>query len=605
MPAPGASTEVMRWRFHQLSSIMLRALLLALCLMPAAQAAPTQLVEESPVTISEPEPGVILVDFGRVAFGNIMLRAAPGASGELTVHFGEASREGRIDREPPGTVRYSAAQVVLQGDAPVIVDPPVNERNTQQGGYKQPPAILTPQEWGVLLPFRWVEIEGWNGELHPEQITRRAAYSASWDDNAAAFESSDTLLNRIWELSRYSIKATTFAGVYVDGDRERIPYEADAYINQISHYYTDNDLQMSRDTFDYLMQYATWPTEWASHMVFMAYADWMQTGDIQWLQPRYEALKDKLLLERAGRDGLITSDWWQRRKGDIVDWPPAERDGYQLTHVNTVVNAFHLKTLQQMATLARALGLASDAADFEQTRDKTYTAFQDTLFLPDEGLYRDGVGTDHVSLHANLFPLAFGLVPQPDRLAMADWLASRGMACSVYAAQYLLEGLFENGAGAQAVALITAPGDRSWRHMVDSGLTITSEAWDMKYKPNQDWNHAWGAAPANLLPRYVLGVEAGAPGWSVARIRPITSDLAYARGKVPTPHGPVLVDWENGEHFTLELTLPKNVLAEVELPAVPGTSGVYMDGRPVTATRVDDRWRLERKVLGSVTLEVK
>ena len=112
------------------------------------------------MTISEPEPGVILVDFGRVAFGNIMLRAAPGASGELTVHFGEASREGRIDREPPGTVRYSAAQVVLQGDAPVIVDPPLNERNTQQGGYKQPPAILTPQEWGVLLPFRWVEIEG-------------------------------------------------------------------------------------------------------------------------------------------------------------------------------------------------------------------------------------------------------------------------------------------------------------------------------------------------------------------------------------------------------------------------------------------------------------
>ena len=22
-------------------------------------------------------------------------------------------------------------------------------------------------------------------------------------------------------------------------------------------------------------------------------------------------------------------------------------------------------------------------------------------------------------------------------------------------------------------------------------------------KPNQDWNHAWGAAPANLLPRFL------------------------------------------------------------------------------------------------------
>ncbi len=68
-------------------------------------------------------------------------------------------------------------------------------------------------------------------------------------------------------------------GVYVDGDRERIPYEADAYLNQLSHYYTDNDTQMARDTFDHLMKHGTWPTEWAPHMIFMAHADWMQTGD--------------------------------------------------------------------------------------------------------------------------------------------------------------------------------------------------------------------------------------------------------------------------------------------------------------------------------------
>ena len=42
---------------------------------------------------------------------------------------------------------------------------------------------------------------------------------------------------------------------------------------------------------------------------------------------------------------------------------------------------------------------------------------------------------------------------------------------------------------------------------------ISWEAWDLKYKLNQDWNHAWGAAPANLLPRYVLGAEPLEPGW--------------------------------------------------------------------------------------------
>jgi alpha-L-rhamnosidase len=161
------------------------------------------------------------------------------------VHFGEASKNGRIDREPPGTVRYAKLSLTLKA-GPQVVAPPADERNT-----KPPKAVLTPAEWGVVLPFRWVEIEGWPGELKPGQITRRSAFPASWDDQAASFESSDETLDAIWELCRYSIKATTFAGVYVDGDRERIPYEADAYLNQLSHYYVDPDKQTARDTFDH------------------------------------------------------------------------------------------------------------------------------------------------------------------------------------------------------------------------------------------------------------------------------------------------------------------------------------------------------------------
>ena len=38
-------------------------------------------------------------------------------------------------------------------------------------------------------------------------------------------------------------------------------------------------------------------------MIFMAHADWMHTGDAEWLAPRYEALKAKLLLDRARADG--------------------------------------------------------------------------------------------------------------------------------------------------------------------------------------------------------------------------------------------------------------------------------------------------------------
>lgn len=585
-----------------------------LLLAGVARSAPVHLVDEAPIAITSPAPGITLVDFGRVAFGNLRFLPPASASGKITVHFGEAFTAGRINRKPPGTVRYARAEVTLTGSTAIVAAPAADKRNTRQVapdekpdqyGQIAPSAVLTPPAWGVVLPFRWVEIEGWSGELRPEHLRRQSAYAATWDDQAASFHSSDPLFNRIWELCRYSIKATTFAGVYVDGDRERIPYEADAYLNQLSHYTTDRDIRMARDTYDHLMANATWPTEWATHMIFMAHADWMHTGDAAWLAPRYTALKSKLLLERARADSLITSTAAHIRKGDLVDWPVTERDGFVFTPVNTVANAFYLRGLALMADLARALKHDADAADYAARERTGRAAFQAKLFDATRGVYRDGEGTDHASQHANLFPLAFGLVPAADRTRVTAFVVSRGMACSVYAAQYLLEGLFANGAADAAHALIVAPGDRSWKHMVESGTTITWEAWDQKYKPNQDWNHAWGAAPANLFPNYVLGARVLAPGWSRATIRPHPGKLASAEGKIPTPRGPILVDWKNAATFTLTVALPAGTAARVELPASTSSRGVFIDGRPARATRVEDRWILDQDITGRASLEVR
>jgi alpha-L-rhamnosidase len=556
------------------------------------------LVEQTPVAISKVAPGVFLVDFGRVAFGNLSLTPANATASEtIAVRFGEALKDGRVDTHPPGSVRYTEVEVALKGAATVIVHPPADARNTKA------PAVLTPASRGALTPFRWVEIVGWPAELHADQIRRRAAFDSTWVDDAATFRSSDPMLDKVWDLCHYSIKATTFAGVFVDGDRERLAYEADAYLTQLSYYAGDADPRMSRATFDRLMKFPTWPSEWAPHMVFMAYADWMQTGDTAWLAAHYEGLKTKLLDERAGPDGLIMSTPKLIAHGDIVDWPGHERDGYVFTSVNTVVNAFHLRALEEMSQLADVLGKKEEAAKFSERERTAQTAFQEKLFDPVRGLYRDGVGTDHPSLHANLFPLAFGLVPASARPKMAQWLAGRGMAGSVYAAQYLLEALFENGEDAAALALIIAPGDRSWRHMVDSDATIAWEAWDQKYKPNQDWNHAWGAAPANLLPRFVLGAQPLTPGWGRALIQPHPGTLTNVEGRIPTPRGELSMAWKRDKNFTLTLALPAGMTARVELPALVGSTEVRVGGVPVKAHREGHWWILEKDLSGNVTIE--
>lgn len=566
-----------------------------------------QLTVQEPVSIKRINDSVTQIDFGKVAFGNIVMPAPPGR-GTATIHFGEKTKDGRIDQNPPGTVRYGFTPIRLgQQRGNWIVPTPIDPRNVQQSGLMNanPPAVLSPDSWQSVMPFRWIEIEGLCPDYPFELVRRRAAFSSTWNDDASAFECSDETLNRIWELCKYSIKATTFAGVYVDGDRERIPYEADAYLNQLSHYATDDNVTMAARTFDWLMENGTWPTEWAPHMVFMAHAEWMHSGDTEWLSHRYESLKSKTLLNRSGDDGLVRSAEMDRKRHDIVDWPQKERDGFVFTEINTVVNAFHIKALQRMADMAQAVGKPNEAKRFSDREKLAMSSLQKQVFDDEAGIYRDGIGTNHSSIHANFFPLAFGLIPDDKRPGVLAWLEEQDMQCSVYAAQYFMEGLFNNGSDCKAIELMTADGDRSWKHMVNSGTTITWEAWGMNYKPNQDWNHAWGAAPANLLPRFILGVQPLSPGWTTTTIRPCPGDLKFANGQIPTPRGPISIQWKKDSSFVMLVNLPGGVSADIALPVTDEATGVWVDGQPVEATKTKDRWILRDPIQGSATIEAK
>ena len=121
--------------------------------------------------------------------------------------------------------------------------------------------IKMPDYIGEVYPFRYVELNNYNGELREIDIIRTNVNYA-FDEKASSCISSDSILNQVWDLCKYSIKATSFCGYYVDGDRERIPYEADAYINQLSHYAVDAEYSIARNSMKHLLFNPTWPTEW-------------------------------------------------------------------------------------------------------------------------------------------------------------------------------------------------------------------------------------------------------------------------------------------------------------------------------------------------------
>jgi hypothetical protein len=494
-----------------------------------------------------------------------------------------------VDRVPGGTIRYAKVRGALTSPGIYRVPFAADRRNTSGA------AVILPKELGTVMPFRYVEVEECPYPVTAESI-RQIAVNYPFDDEAASFASSDAALNRVYDLCKYSIKATSFAGLYVDGDRERIPYEADAYINQLGHYYTDREFTLARFTHEYLMTHPTWPTEWKQHSVMIAWTDWMYTGNTESLARWYEALKTQKLLASCARaaDGLLVTGGADAPQAsglrDIVDWPVGERDGFDFRPVNAVVNAFYCRNLQQMADIAQALGKEADAADFRAKAERAAKAYNAVFFDAVRGRYVDGEGSAHSSLHANMLPLAFDLVPDAERGRVAAYAVSRGMSCSVYGAQYLLEALFESGREDQALTLLTRDDTRSWLNMLRAGSTITTEAWDIRLKPNQDWNHAWGAAPANIIPRYVLGVRPLEPGFGRILIRPQVGDLTEAKGVVPTVRGSVsvAVRQKPGETFGLEIDVPVNTTARVEIPCPPKGVALCIDGSRLSSPKTEN-----------------
>jgi len=210
-------------------------------------------------------------------------------------------------------------------------------------------------------------------------------------------------------------------------------------------------------------------------------------------------------------------------------------------------------------------------------------SINEKLFNPATGAYVDGEGTDHSSLHANMMALAFDVVPEKQKQSVVDFVKSRGMACSVYGSQYLMEALYNAHEADYALELMTAGHDRSWYNMINIGSTITLEAWDMKYKPNADWNHAWGATPANIIPSYLWGIQPKTAGFGVARIKPQMSTLENSSIEVPTIKGNIKGEYnyvsDRLQKYTIEL--PANMVAEFEVVDAVGKE-VRVNGQKVS-----------------------
>jgi hypothetical protein len=522
-----------------------------------------------------------IYDFGKAAFGKLRLTLTAARDDSVTVIIGERLKDGRIEHTPRvSSVVYDEIGLrVKAGTQTFIVEPNRDARNTG------PMAVHLPEYVGVVAPFRFCSIDGAVDVVKAERISYHYPFNA----DAAQFRCSNDTLNAIWNLCHYSLEPCSFTGIWVDGNRERIPYEYDALIAQLCHYGGDAEYSIDRRTLEWLLAKPTWPTEWILYAVEIAWNDYLWTGDSRALKANYDILKAHSLDALRNANGLITTKKGQTPEflasinrtseiTDIVDWPhnKIEDDSFVYTDFNAVVNALYYRTLLRLGDIAGVLAkenatgyarltgdYAADAAGFKIEAVETRNAFRNAFYDAESGLVRDGIDTDHASLHSNMMAILCGLLNDDEIAAAADFVESRGLMCSIFGAHNFLQALYAAGRGDAALRFMTNDSMRGWYNGLRLGTTITLEAWDDSFKPNQDWNHIAGAAPGNAIPFGLMGVRPVEPGFSRVEIRPQIGDLEWAEMTLPTIRGSIQMRIDGNK---LKVTIPANMTADIWLP---------------------------------------
>ena len=515
-----------------------------------------------PVSLSTNAAGHVLFDFGLHQVGWVELNVVHTGNyefvwGELLDGNGTIQTN-ELYTKTQGNVRYARAYVEFAETGWKRIP------YQSAGAFNRKPV----GRFGTVMPFRWMEVLVAPCPVSPDHVRQVPLYHP-YDLSESSFKSDCDALNRVYTFCKHSIRATTYTGLFIDGDRERLPYEADSYITQLGTYAITSDQTLTRLMTDYLATHTTWPTEWKQFFIRMVYEDWRHSGKTDLMRKHWTLMRDVKSWRQLRRtDGLLVTPGAKMAPSpdggtfcDIVDWAKCYRDGFVFTSVNAVVNALHYRNLKELAEMACAIGKEEEAAMFREEAAQTFDAYQRVLFNSSAGRYNDGEGTDHATVQANAMALACGIVPKERMGDVADYVASKGFSCSTYMAQFVLEALFAAGREKEAVRLMASDAPRSWLGMMAKGATITPEFWDLTMEePGRipDMNHSWSTAPLNMISRWVLGVTPHKPGFEEILVCPHPGPLKGLSGVVPTPHGPVRLEMKRtGAGWNVSLESPR------------------------------------------------
>ena len=185
--------------------------------------------------------------------------------------------------------------------------------------------------------------------------------------------------------------------------------------------------------------------------------------------------------------------------------------------------AYYAHLARIAADVARALGLPPDAARYDELFQKIRTDFN-ARFLGSDGVYREK-DADPFTQTAQILPLAFGLVPDDQRAAVAARLADDivenrdGHAyVGVIGARYVLPVLSATGHHDVAYRVATQTTEPSWGYWTDvAGFTALGEHWPADTRSR---NHHFFGAIVEWLYEDLAGIRPLEPGYRTIEFKP-------------------------------------------------------------------------------------
>lgn len=448
-----------------------------------------------------------------------------------------------------------------------------------------------------MKTFRYVDLYCENIKFSKDNIKGRAIRQA-FDDAESEFVSSNQLLNDIYGLCKYTIKATN-QNLYVDSQsRERGAYEGDLWINMMASYAFEDKYSLARVSLEYLEENRTWPAEYPMYAVMGAWQDYMYTGNIDSLVENYDNLKKNMQDVVIDEDyGLIKNNYddvgYNR---PLVDWPETERDNYAYDEAeyNTVVNAIGSYTYRELAKIADAIGEKNEAKEFLDTSKKIKTAMIKRLYNKEKGAFSDGLTKEykeieHYSQHATAYALYAGIFDNVEmKNSLVKYLKNmKKNKMSVFGSYFLLQGLYDNDAGEYATELLTSESDtHTWNYMLsEEKATITAEAWSTEIKDNMTYSHPWGASPAIFITQGIFGIKPLKPGFDEFQIKLQPGEIKKAYIRVPTIKGEISISYQldqNMKFENIDIIVPANTRASVMFPMeYIDEDMVYINDQPV------------------------